>query len=1072
MGAGTGFGPSPGEARVERRLAAILAADVVGYSRLMGDDEAGTLARLKAHRSELIDPEVSGHNGRVVKLMGDGALVEFASVVDAVACAVAIQREMAAHNARVHEDRRIAFRMGINLGDVIVDGDDIYGEGINIAARLEGLAEPGGICVSRTVFNHVKGKVDFGFEDLGEQTVKNIAEPVRVYRVLLEAEAAGKVVEASEPAKARRRRPALAGALVALVALAGVLLWQRPWAPDVERASLERMAFPLPEKPSIAVLPFDNLSGDPEQEYFADGVTEDIIATISRIPDLFVVARNSTFTYKDKPVKVREVAEEMGVRHVLEGSVQRSGDRVRITAQLIDATTGNHAWAERYDREVKDIFVLQDEIALSVAHALHAKLASRHGAEARVRDRTTSDLDAWELYIRGSAIYRTLNQENMLRARELWRQAIEIDSNYAAAWAGISFSHLAELRIGWSREPKLSYRLAKEHAEKALALDPDLPTAHAVMAFLSLYARRHEEAIGAGNRALAIDPNNTSVLYALADIMRYAGRFEEAIELIKRAMRLNPNYPEWYLQSIGMSYFHSGQNEKSIGAFTQLVRRNPSYNWAHAGLAMNYGALGRLEDARREADAEIAINPKISLRWIREVVPYKNKAQIAEITEILGKAGIPEEQALPLPDKPSIAVLPFANMSGDPEQSYFADGMSEDLITDLSKISGLFVIARNSSFAYKGKAVDVKRVSRELGVRYVLEGSVRRAGDQVRINAQLIDAQSGGHLWAERYDGTLDDVFALQDRVTRKIVAALALNLTPGEERRQAERETDNPEAYDAFLQGWEFYRRFTAEDFVKAVPYFERAVALDPDYGHAYAALAATYFQSWLRGYKWTAKVNPGDGDFLSWNGAREKSEEYLELAMQAPTPLAHRLASRMHSDYRQFDKAVVEAERAVGLDPNDPEGYLAMAWALIFTGRAEEAVGAINKGMRLDPRYPATYLYALGVAQLGQGQYEAAATALERALTRNPENKVVHAPLAAANAYLGRAEKARAALNAYIGSYDWLSKVDGVMGWWPFRREADVRRFGGGLVKAGLCCAERLEAYIEKVRAGGTLE
>jgi len=343
-------------------------------------------------------------------------------------------------------------------------------------------------------------------------------------------------------------------------------------------------------------------------------------------------------------------------------------------------------------------------------------------------------------------------------------------------------------------------------------------------------------------------------------------------------------------------------------------------------------------------------------------------------------------------------------------------------------------------------------------VRYVLEGSIRRAGDQVRINAQLIDATTGGHLWAERYDGTLEDVFALQDKVTGSIVVALALNLTEGEVQLQSQKETNVPAAYDAFLQGWEFYRRFTADDFVKAISYFEKAVELDPKYSRAYAALASVYWESFRQGRLWAYKVtsDPINGFFLSHN----KAEKYANLAMENPSPLAHRVASALHLDYRQFDASIAEAEKAVAFDPNEPDGHVALAWAMIFSGRSQEALAAVERAMRLDPQHPGDYMYVLGMARLGLDQYEDAVTAMRRAHEWSPQNTDVNIPLAAAYAHLGRHEEARAALKRYMDVWRSLAtNVDGVLGWWPFKREVDVRRFGGGLVKAGLCCTEKLE-------------
>ena len=657
---------------MERRLAAILAADMVGYSRLMGDDEAGTLARLEGLKAEILDPLIAQHRGRVVKLMGDGFLVEFASVVDALACALAWQDAVEVRAMQVSEDRAIRFRIGVNIGDIMVKGDDVYGDGVNVAARLEGMAEPGSVLVSRTVFDHAKGKVDATFEDLGEQELKNIAEPVRVFRVSMASKATGAPTVAKTAPKSRRL-PVIAGILVLLAVATSATLWQRPWEPREEPASIERMAFPLPDKPSIAVLPFTNLSADPNQEYFVDGMTE-------------------------------------------------------------------------------------------------------------------------------------------------------------------------------------------------------------------------------------------------------------------------------------------------------------------------------------------------------------------------------------------------------------------DLITDLAKIESLFVIARNTVFTYKGKSVVVPDVARELGVKYVLEGSVRRVGDVVRINAQLIDGVSGAHIWAERYDGTLADIFALQDEVTREIVAQLQITLTPDEQSHQNRKDTDNPEAYDAYLRGWQLYRRYTPEDFFEAIPHLERAVELDPDFGRAWATLASIYWTAYRNGISWALIVKPSNlGARMSWIGARDYAVKYLAKAKRNPTPLAHQVDSLIWSEYRQFDEALAEAEQAVALDPNDPEGHLAMAWALIFAGRSEAAISFAENAIRLDPHFPANYRFALGTAQLMLERFTAAEATLKSAFELNPEEMEIQAPLAVAYAQLNKNEKAKDALRKYTDFWIFFDRSSGIethMTFWPFKREADIRLFGGGLVKAGLCCDEQLETYIGKLRQGGTLE
>jgi TolB-like protein/class 3 adenylate cyclase/Flp pilus assembly protein TadD len=647
--------------RVERKLAAILAADMVGYSRLMEADEEGTIARQKVHRAELVDPEIAAHGGRIVKTTGDGMLVEFASVVDAVKCAIAVQQSLAESEVNVPEDQRIHYRVGINLGDIVIDGDDILGDGVNVAARLEGLAEPGGVCISDVVHQSVAGKLDLAFDDLGDQQVKNIERPVRVYRVRTDAEMTGSVLATSAKRAARWKLPGVAAVLVAIIA-AGGLAWWQPWAPNVEPALVQRTATSLPDKPSIAVLPFDNLSGDPEQEYFADG-------------------------------------------------------------------------------------------------------------------------------------------------------------------------------------------------------------------------------------------------------------------------------------------------------------------------------------------------------------------------------------------------------------------MAEDVITDLSKLSALFVIARNSSFQYKGQAVDAKRVGRELGVKFILEGSVRRAGDQVRINTQLIDAQTGGHLWAERYDGRLADVFALQDSVRERIVAALAVHLTAGEENRFARRDTDNVAAYDAFLQGWEHFNRRTPGDFVKAVGYLERAIELDPDYGRAHAALATIYWKSWL----WSVMtMSPAIAS--PWTRmldipvvyAPDEAKKYLEVAMRNPNALGHQVASEMRLYDREFDAAVTEAERAITLNPNDSSSYIALAQALIFAGREEEAMQFVDRAARLDP-HAGVNLFLSGLVRFSAPQLDQAATLFERALERSPFNREWNIPLTSAYSHLGRDQEARKALGNFGGG---LLTVGSILENWPFGDPEVAELFGSGLIKAGMCCERDVQEYVARVR------
>jgi len=499
------------EERAKRKLSAILSADVKGYSRLMGEDEVGTVRTLKQYR-DLMSKLIKEYRGRVVDSPGDNVLAEFASVVDALESAVEIQRELKVRNADRSESRRMEFRIGINLGDVVEEGERIYGDGVNIAARIEGLAEGGGICLSGTAFDHIGKRLPLGYGYMGEQEVKNIEKPVRVYRVLMEPEQAGKVIGEKGPRRTQWRW----AVMVAIVLVAGALaLWNfyfRP--PPIEPASKEKMAFPLPDKPSIAVLPFANMSDDPKQEFFSDGITEEIITALSKSPYIFVIARNSTFTYKGKPVKVKQVSEELGVRYVLEGSVRREGERVRITAQLIDGIKGHHLWAERYDRETKEIFALQDEITMKIMTALNVTL--RAGDSFGKGLTTTRSLDAFLKYIEARELFYRYTKEDNALARRLLEEVISLDPDYSPAYSLLAATHASEVWFGTSKSPKDSLAKAIELGEKAIALDESNADAHSGLGYHYVMAKHFDKAIAQTERALSLDPTSSANLYNCA----------------------------------------------------------------------------------------------------------------------------------------------------------------------------------------------------------------------------------------------------------------------------------------------------------------------------------------------------------------------------------------------------------------------------------------------------------------------------------------------------------------------------------------------------------------------------
>ncbi len=624
----------------KRKLTAILSADVKGYSRLMGEDEEATVRTITAHR-KAITAVIQKYRGRVVDSPGDNILAEFASVVDAVQSAVEMQEVVRAKNAELPDDRRMEFRIGINLGDVIQEGDRIYGDGVNIAARLEGLADPGGICISGSAYEQIENKLALGYEYAGEHTVKNIVKPIRVYKVPTGPKAAAQVTEEKRPVP-RWQRTAFAFVIALLVVTGGVAIWRsyRPSSPPTEVALLEKMAFPLPDKPSIAVLPFANLSGDPSQDYLSDGTTENIITALSKISNLFVIARNSAFTYKGKTVKIQQVAEDLGVRYVLEGSVQKAGERVRINAQLVDGLTGRHLWAERYDRQISDIFALQDDITNQVVTALEVKLTE--GEAARISRRQTDNNDAYELFRKGLEIFRRFTKTDNDQARRLFKQAVEIDPGFADAWCFLGYTYHVDWYFGWSENAAQSLERATELAQKAITLDDSSPYPYILLEIISLFGREYDKAIAYGEKAVALEPNHADATVELARTLEYAGRPEEAIELTKKAMRLSPYYPDWYLAVLAVAYRLAGNYDEAIAAFEKRRERNPNSTLPHLGLAVLYSEVGRDEEARAAAAEVLKRNPRISLKQVTNRLPYKDPAEVDRIIAALRKAGLPD----------------------------------------------------------------------------------------------------------------------------------------------------------------------------------------------------------------------------------------------------------------------------------------------------------------------------------------------------------------------------------------------------------------------------------------------
>jgi adenylate cyclase len=634
---------------MKRRLVAVLSADVQGYSRLMSIDEEATVRMLTAYKG-VMENLIGQHGGRVVDAPGDNLLAEFASVVDAVQCAVEIQKEIQGRNEGVPEDRRMEFRIGVNLGDVLEEGEKIFGDGVNIVARVERLAEPGGVCISGTAYDQVKNRLPFGFKSLGEHVVKNISEPVRVYRVLMEpgVTKAGKGLRI----EARGKKALVLGILALLLVVAAVAVWRfyvRPIPSPMEAASQQRMAFPLPGKPSIAVLPFSNISNDPDQEYFIDGMTDDLITDLSKISGVFVIARNSTFTYKGKDVKIKQVAEELGVRYVLEGSVRKAGEQVRINAQLIDATKGHHLWAERYDGKMQDIFALQDKITRKIVSALAVKLTSSE--KELIAKKGTDNLVAYDAFLRGWGHYLRDTPDDFVKAEASLKKAVELDPSYGRAYAALSAVYsdasmspplLKGLGIGWHEARARMIQNLKKATECSIA--------HSVKSQRYLFRRQHQEALSEIERALVLDPNDPTSLYYMGKILTASGRPEEAAEFFKKGLRLDPHNPSRYLTGLGRAYFCMGDLEEAVGLYEKAMRLNPeNAPWAWgACLAAFYALLGRDQEARAwfENYKKIKVQVedpgvKVNLRYIMNGAPFKDRAIAERLAEGLRKAGFP-----------------------------------------------------------------------------------------------------------------------------------------------------------------------------------------------------------------------------------------------------------------------------------------------------------------------------------------------------------------------------------------------------------------------------------------------
>jgi adenylate cyclase len=621
---------------MERRLAAILAADVVGYSRLMGEDEVGTLARLQSCRRELVNPAIEEFRGRIIKLMGDGALVEFASVVDAVQCAAAIQRRMAGRDQGTTEARQIRLRIGVNLGDVIVDGNDIYGDGVNIAARLEAMAEPGCICISGTAFDHARHKVDVGFVALGEQRLKNIADPVRAYRVMLDPGESGKIVVARRTLGSQVMM-LTSGAVLLIALLAGVFAWQwqKPSAPG---------------RLSVAVLPFTNMSGDPSQDYFADGITEDLITDLAKLSSLDVIARNSVFAYKGKPIVLADIERDLGVGFVVDGSVRRTSDQIRLNAQLIDIATGDNLWADRFDRGIADVFAVQDQMSREIAKALGVQPSAAESE--RMARPPTANLEAYDTYLRAERAARTGRRDGLREALALYEKAQTLDPAFAEAFSADARTSVYVWRTGFDdiTQSALARKRAYEKASRALELDPASSSPYAVLGIMQAIDRRYEDAIRSAEQAVAFGPGDAETQIALGYVQLFAGNHSDAAAAAETALKLDPNLAPIDREVVGLVYLLQGDTGKAIETLERIRDDAPAAGGFRILLAAAYARAGRLHDAKAAIADGLRLVARTesfararSLAAIRNVFAHlRNAEDLTLIVDALREAGLPE----------------------------------------------------------------------------------------------------------------------------------------------------------------------------------------------------------------------------------------------------------------------------------------------------------------------------------------------------------------------------------------------------------------------------------------------
>ncbi len=1025
--------------QIKQRLAAIMAADVAGYSRLMAADEAATIAMLDAARA-VFRSQIADHGGRVVDMAGDSVLAVFDSVVSATRAATAVQQVLGQNGNARPEDRRMRFRIGVNLGEIHEKDDGtIYGDGVNVAARLEALADPGGVMLSDDAFRQVDGKVELAFADAGSHAVKNIAKPVRAYRVVLDG--------ATAP-KPKRKITALTAALALLivaVAGGGAWFWQRNTEePAVTTSNGAAPAGPTRQEheASVAVLPFQNLTTDPAYAFLADGLHENIISTLSQARRLFVPARFSTLQFREPDADVGLIAQTLGVAHILEGSVQVAGNRVRIIMQLIDGTTGGHVWTERYDRPLEDIFALQDEITLEVVNALQVQLTEGSQA-ARWRGGTTK-IDAWAKWQQGVTLYRNFSEPDNARARDLFAEAVDIDPEFALGWTYLGFAEESAYRFGWSDDSGRLAR-AREYADKALALQDSLAVAYNLRAIVHLTSDEHQAAVEASRRAIEVDPGGSLAHAIRAVTLMAVGDYQAALAASDEAFRLSPVHPHWYLLDRGHVLLLSGRIDEAMALLEQYTSRVPTDDDGAHLLAIATAKSGRRDEAKAAVVRLTKRLPGYSIDLVRRhgerAWAYQDPAVLESHLDALRSLGVPEHPPGAAATRPSIAVLPFDNLSGDPEQDYFAAGLTDEIITELGRFNGVAVVP------YAGANSGARAIGQETNTAFVVNGSVRKAADTIKVAVRLLESQSGAQRWAETYENDLKaaDLLDLQYDIAQQIVATLAdtygvLSQIGLETVRK--KGADSLQAYECILRDNEYRRANTPETHLIARTCLEHVVTAESNFAEAWARLSHAYVVEFAQGFN--ARPNPSEALQQGYEAAQQA------IALDRTGEVGYLALARALFFQREPERFLAAAETAVDLNPNNADVIGTIGQYVANAGHWDRGLALMRTAMTLSPFHPRWYHIPFIINHYRKGEYQQVVNYAARA---NIESSWA---LAASLARLGRMEEAEQMVAKLVRDRPDLARTAGpeLKKW--YYSEALANDLLQGLRLAGLAVAE----------------